>query len=240
MNRCNKCDEYINGNYCSNCGQPAKVERIDGHYFIQEIRNFFFVNKETLYTIKRVLISPGESVRQFIAADRYRFVKPISFLLATSLIYALINHFFKIRIDDYYEQSGVIEGSTFSVISHWMLIEYPGYSDIITRLFIAFGIKIFFRKSNYNFFEIFILLCFITGITTLLISVATIIQGITHLKLIQISIYIGAIYLVWAIGQFYDRKKVASYIKAFLSIALGSFIFGFLITIVGTLIDFFK
>jgi len=238
MNRCQYCNEPIHGNYCSNCGQPEKLEKIDGHYFLQEIGNFFLINKEMLYTVKNVLINPGESVKRFIAKDRHRFVKPITFLLATSLIYTLANHFFNIGAEDYYDQTEQIEGSVLSLIFHWMLIEYPGYTDIITRFIIAFWIRIFFRKSNYNLFEIFILLCFITGITTLFLSIFIIIQGITHLKLIQISMYFLAIYLVWAIGSFYDRKKVTSYIKALLSVIAGTLMFGILIQIVAILIDF--
>jgi len=238
MNRCQYCNEPIHGNYCSNCGQPEKLEKIDGHYFLQEIGNFFLINKEMLYTVKNVLINPGESVKRFIAKDRHRFVKPITFLLATSLIYTLSNHFFNIGAEDYYDQTEQIEGSVLSLIFHWMLIEYPGYTDIITRFIIAFWIRIFFRKSNYNLFEIFILLCFITGITTLFLSIFIIIQGITHLKLIQISMYFLAIYLVWAIGSFYDRKKVTSYIKALLSVIAGTLMFGILIQIVAILIDF--
>ena len=237
MNKCNNCNEYINGNYCSNCGQPAKLRRIDMYYMIQEFGDFFFANKGLLYTIKKVFVSPGESVRQFITEDRHRFVKPITFLFITSLIYTLINYLFNLRAEDFYQQSDVLKGSTVSLIINWMLIEYPGYSGIITGLFIAFWIKIFFKKAGYNLFEIFILLCFVTGITTLFISIVAIIQGITHLKLLQISSYIGAIYLIWAIGHFYDKKKAASYIKAFLSYILGSFILGILIGIVGTLID---
>ena len=238
MNSCKNCNEPVNGNYCSNCGRPATLKRVDGQYIIQEIGDFLFANKGMLYTIKRVLISPGESVREFITEDRYRFVKPITFVFVTSLIYMLVNYLFGIGVEDYYQPpDGMEDFTTVNLILNWMLIEYPGYAGIITGLFMAFWIKIFFRKSGYNLFEIFILLCFVTGITTLFISVVTIIQGITYLKLIEISSYVGMIYLFWAIGQFFDKKKAGSYIKAFLSFMLGSSIMGILIVIVGVLID---
>ena len=72
MNNCKNCNEPVNGNYCSNCGRPATLRRVDGRYIIQEIGDFLFANKGMLYTIKRVLISPGESVREFITEDRHR------------------------------------------------------------------------------------------------------------------------------------------------------------------------
>jgi len=237
MNTCRNCNETVNWNYCPNCGQPTQLKRIDGRYLIQEIGDFFFANKGMLYTTKRVLIRPGESVKQFITEDRYRFVKPITFLFITSLVYTLINYLFGIGANDYTQQYDDLEGSTAGLIFRWMLIDYPGYSGIITGLFIALSVKMFFRKSDYNLFEIFILLCFVTGITTLFISVIAIIQGITHLKLLEYSSYFGMIYLFWAIGQFFDRKKAISYIKAFLSFILGTITLGILIGIIGTLID---
>ena len=236
INICKYCNEQINGNYCSNCGKPAILKRIDGHYIIQEIGDFFIANKGMLYTIKKVLISPGKSIRQFISEDRYRFVKPVTFIFITSLVYTFVNQIFSLGAGDYYQQSDVL-AETVNLIFNWMLIEYPGYSGIIIGLFMAFWIKIFFRKYDCNIFEIFILICFLTGVTTLFISVVAIIQGITHLKLLQISSYLVAIYVIWAIGNFYDKKKVGSYLKAFLSYLLGSFVLGIIITIVGTIID---
>jgi predicted tellurium resistance membrane protein TerC len=69
------------------------------------------------------------------------------------------------------------------------------------------------------------------------LSVVAIIQGITHLKLLQISNYIAMSYVLWAIGQFFDKKKAISYVKAFLSVILGSIIFEILIQVVGGIID---
>ena len=234
---CTNCGEQINGNYCSNCGQPAELKRINGRYIIEEISDFFFAHKGMLFTIKRVLISPGNSVRRFLQEDRNRFVKPITFLFITSLVYALAHYFFNIRAEEYLKHSDIEEGSTVALILSWALIEYPGYSGIITGFFLAFILKLFFRKSGYNLFEIFILMCFVTGITTLFMSVAAIIQGITHLKAVEITTYLLVIYFIWAIGQFFDRKKASSYIKVFLSYIAGSLILGILITIIGTVID---
>jgi hypothetical protein len=237
MNTCRNCKEVVNWNYCPNCGQPAKLKKIDGQYIIQEIRDLLFANKGMLYTIKRVLISPGESVRQFLTEDRYRFVKPITFLIFTSLIYTLVNYLFGIKAVDYDQQFSELEGSTAILILNWMIIEYPGYSSLLTGLFVALWVKIFFRKAGYNLFEIFILLCFVTGMTTLFLSIAAIIQGVTHMKILLVTSYLGAIYLIWAIGQFFDKKKAMSYLKAFLSFILSSITLGLIIQLVGALID---
>jgi len=238
MNNCKNCNEPINGNYCSNCGQPAKLKRIDRHYIIQEIGEFLFANKGMIYTIKKILISPGKSVRQFIVEDRFRFVKPITFLFITSLAYTLVCYLFNIGVEDYYLQPlpEEMDFPTMNLLMNW-ITNYSGYTSIISGLFVAFFIKWFFRKSGYNIFEIFILLCFVSGISALFSCVVVVIHSITHFSLIHISAIIYMIYYAWAIGQFFNRKRAADYIKAFLACFLGYVFFGFLVAFVAFFID---
>ena len=239
MNICKNCNEPIIGNYCSNCGQPAKPERVDGRYIIREIGDFLFAHKGMIYTVKKVLVSPGDSVRRFITEDRYRFAKPITFLFITSLIYTLACHYFHIDAKDFYIQEPEIEFPTVNLFLNWML-EYQGYASIISGLFVAFWIKLFFRKAGYNLFEIFILLCFLSGISSLFSAGVALLQGLSHWNLMNISALITMIYYAWAIGQFFDKKKAVSYIKAFLSCILGFYVFGFLVAIIGIFIDIAK
>jgi hypothetical protein len=117
------------------------------------------------------------------------------------------------------------------------IVNYPGYANMITGLVVAFLLKLFFSKSGYNLFEVFILVCFVSGIAMLLSSVVVIFQSLAYLNLIYISALISIIYYVWAIGQFFDKKKTASYIKAFISFVLGYFIFGILIASITIFID---
>jgi hypothetical protein len=240
MENCKKCNEPINENFCSYCGQPTKLKKIDGQYLVHEIGDFLSANKGFLFTIKRLFVSPGNAVRDFITEDRYRFVKPITFLFITSVVYAIINQIFNFGVTDYAQQSGLEEGSTANLVFKWMLIDYPGYSGIITGFFVAFWIKLFFRKSGYNIFEIFILICFVTGVTTLFMSAVAIFQGLTHVRLLETASYALILYLIWAVGQFFDGKKVRSYVKAFFAYLLGISVLGVLIVIVGEIIDALK
>jgi hypothetical protein len=129
-----------------------------------------------------------------------------------------------------------MEFPTVSLFINWMT-DYQGYAAIISGFFIAFWIKLFFRKSGYNIFEIFILLCFLSGISALFSSLAVILQGYTHVKFITISTLPLMIYYAWATVHFFDNKKAISYIKAFLSYILGYFVFGFLVAFIGIFID---
>ena len=42
---CKNCGTEFNGNFCSNCGQPAKLKRIDAHYIKHEIEHVLHYDK---------------------------------------------------------------------------------------------------------------------------------------------------------------------------------------------------
>ena len=231
---CKNCNTEVTQNYCPNCGEAVHLKRINSHYIIHEIEHVLHFEKGILYTVRELLTKPGESIRHFITENRNRLVKPIIFIIVTSLIYTLISHFFHIE-DEYvafYEKTQSTAGSMMS----WVQSHY-GYGNIIMGVFIAAWLKIFFGKYDYNFFEILILLCFVIGTGMLIYAFFAALQGVTHYKLMSIAGVIGFAYTTWAIGQFFDKKKPWSYVKAFVSYILGMmtafmFVFG-----IGTLID---
>ncbi len=234
MNNCNNCNNKLIGIYCSDCGQPKQLKRIDSHYIIHEIEHVLHFERGILYTIKELLTRPGQNVREFISENRSRLVKPIIFIIVTSLIYTLISHFF--HIEEGYINLNDTKGSATIVINNWIQNHY-GYSNIIMGVFIAFWLKIFFRKYDYNFFEIVILLCFLMGMGMLLFSIFALFEGLTKFPLMKISGIIFFIYSSWAIGQFFDKTKPINYVKALVSYLLGMITFGFSAIILGILID---
>ena len=107
-------------------------------------------------------------------------------------------------------------------------------------IFIAFWTKLFFKKYDYNFFEILILLCFVMGIGMLIYSVFGIAQGIPQINLMQFAGLAGFSYSAWAIGQFFDKKKALSYVKAILAYLIGMLTFSLTAILIGTIIDYLK
>jgi hypothetical protein len=234
MTNCKNCNETVTANFCGNCGQPLKLQRVNGHYILHEITHILHFEKGILHTIKELVIRPGKNIREFITDNRSRLVKPIIFIIVTSFIYSLINNFFHIE-QGYIKLSGM-ENSATAIIFEWME-HYYGYTNIITGVFIAFWLKLFFKKSGYNFFEILILLCFVIGIGMLIFAVFALIEGLTHASLMGISGIIAMAYMTWGIGQFFDKNKASSYIKAFIAYTLGMIIFSASALILGFLID---
>lgn len=234
MSNCNNCNEIISGKYCAACGQPAQLKRVDSHYIIHEIEHILHFEKGILYTIRELIIRPGKNVRHFLSENRSRLVKPIIFLIVASLIYSLINHFF--HIEEEYMSFDGDEASTTAAIFAWVQAHY-GYANIIMGVFIAWWTKLFFRKYGYNIFEILILLCFVMGVGMLLFAVFALLEGVTHFRLMQFGGIAALVYSSWAIGQFFDKKKPASYIKALIAYLLGSLSFVIGAVAIGIIID---
>ncbi len=90
---CEYCQSELTGSFCSNCGHPKILKRIDGKYIISEIGSVLNFDKGILFSIKELLIRPGQNVRNFIHKDRNRLVKPIFFIIICSLIYTIVQQF---------------------------------------------------------------------------------------------------------------------------------------------------
>jgi len=234
---CNNCNKKINSKFCPECGQATNLKRIDGKYIIHEIEHVLHFERGILYTIRELSTNPGPNIRKYLSENRSRLVKPIIFIIITSLIYTILNHLFHIE-DGYvkYQEAKSETSSAVGNIVKWVQ-EHYGYANIMMGIFIALWLKLFFKKSNYNFFEILIMLCFVMGMGMLIFSIFVIIQGITHFNIMTFAGVIGIAYCVWAIGQFYDKKKVTSYIKALFAYILGMITFWIFPVLIGTIID---
>ncbi|SFH23353.1 DUF3667 domain-containing protein [Pedobacter insulae] len=232
--KCSSCKNTVNGNFCSSCGQPTQLKRIDQHYVLHEIQHILHFEKGIPYTIKELLIAPGKNVKEFLKENRSRLVKPILFLVLSSLMYTIINNVFHIEQGyvDFKEEKHTALGSIFS----WIQNHY-GYANILMGVFISAWIKVFYKKYDYNFFEVLILQCFILGISMLVISLFALLEGLLQVNLMQISGIFSVAYCIWGTGQFFDKSSVASYLKALICYLLGMITFLTLAIMLGLFID---
>ncbi|WP_333625003.1 DUF3667 domain-containing protein [Sphingobacterium siyangense] len=97
MTNCKNCGTDITLNFCPKCGQPAVLKRIDAHYIVHEIEHVLHFERGILYTIRELITTPGKNVKKYIAENRSRLVKPIIFIIITSLIYSIVSHFFSCK-----------------------------------------------------------------------------------------------------------------------------------------------
>lgn len=232
MDSCKHCQSTLTGKFCANCGSPAQIKRIDAHYIVHEIEHVLHFEKGILYTVRELLLRPGHSLRTFLSEDRGRLVKPIIFIIITSLLYSIANHYTHVE-DGYISVKG--GNSAVMAIFGWVQSHY-GYANIIMGVFIAFWTRLFFRKYGLNFFEIVILLCYVIGVGMLILTVASLLEAASHLSLMSWASGLSMVYASWAIGQCFE-KKLTSYLKAFAAYILGFFSFSVVMILLGVAVD---
>ena len=229
---CENCQATLSQNYCPNCGKTARVAKINFGYLTSEVGEILMLEKGFFFTVKELLLRPGDNVRRFILKDRSRLLKPILFIVMTSLIYSLLNYYFPFEAK--YNQTSTVENYE-TKINSWVMANY-GYSNLMMGVFIAYFTKLFFRKSGYNIFEILILICYTMGMAMLLLGIFGFLDNRTDLPFMAIGGIVGMMYISWANGQFFG-KKFRNYWKAFAAYIIGTVTFFLAVFLLGNALD---
>lgn len=237
MQICKNCNKKTANNFCSHCGTAVNLKRIDRTYIINEFASLLYFERGLLYTFKELLLHPGESVKAYLTEDRNKLTKPVVYIIVTSIIYSILNQF--LNFDKEYIDYNLPEGSTAFRFFEWMQVNY-GYSNIILGLFIAFWTMLLYRKHKYNYFEITSLLFYIMGQVMLMLSIILSFEKLIGISYIKISSSLTMLYIAWAIGQFFGKRKIFNYLKALLVYTLGTVTFILIAMAVSALFDLFK
>ena len=105
---------------------------------------------------------------------------------------------------------------------NWIQENY-GYANLIMILPITLWSMLLFRKYKYNFYETFVLICFVMGMGMLIFSLEPILNWFSIKTFIineSIVLIIAFLYMGWAIGQSYE-KKIKNYIKGIFTYSFG-------------------
>lgn len=224
---CKNCKNEVTDNFCSHCGKQLKLPIINGEYVLFEIGSMFNFQRGMLFTVKELFIRPGKIINNYINSDRSRLVKPVIFLLICSLFYTLASKYFGFQ-DGYINFHGEADSIKTQIFT-WIQNNY-GYANILISLCISIWVKLLFYKHHKNIFEIFVLLCYVTGFVMLLFGINGIFMEISKLNFFRFSGYLGMAYYSYAVGQFFNKAKFTNYLLAFVSYILG------LITFLGVVI----
>ncbi len=230
MRNCQNCDAIVTENLCGNCGQNIELKRIDKNYAKNEVLNLLGYEKGFVFTVKELLLRPSQTISYYLQKNRIKLTKPVTFLILSSVIYTIAAHYFKIDVkaEEFYKKA--YGDSSIVPVLDWVQNNF-GYSNILMLVFIAFWVKIFFKKYPYNFYEIIVVLCFVMGEAMLILCIDPIVTKYFNYFIISFIIYSFAfLYISYAIGSFFEHKFY-NYVKAFFAYLLGTVIFNILLFI---------
>lgn len=198
-----------------NFEENKKLKRIDSSYIIHEIKHLLHLESGFLFTVKQLFIRPGKLVRNFIFEDRSKVTKPLIFLIFSTTIFTLVLHFLHIKFQYFNIGNGSIDSYlSKETIKDWSN-NHVGYTSLFFGFLIALWTMLFFKKHNYNIYEITILLCYSFGQLFLIILSFSLLGFLFKNNSIAfVGVVIGYLYVVWSIGQFFGEKKIINYVKA--------------------------
>lgn len=162
--RCKNCNLIYKGNFCPRCGQNATVKRFDFKYFLKEsflssldIENGFFPS------IKALTLTPGKSIRQYLAGKRLSLTIPMRYLIVMGAIAAIVSIRYKIFVDEGSNEAPLAL-LNFMDKGFWdYATEFLTVLNIVTVPVFAYFTFIFFRKSGYNYSENLVMNMYITA-----------------------------------------------------------------------------
>lgn len=238
MTSCSNCKTDSSGNFCSSCGNPLVIHRIDKSYFTQELLKLIGYERGFLYTAKGLLLRPGKVIREYIEEDRQKITKPITYLILTSLIYTFISHYFKTDMIQNEMLKRMYGDSLTYQLFYWVQNNY-GYANLLLLVPITLWARFLFSDYKYNLYETFVVMSLVMAEGMLLYTLHVVLNfTFPTIALLNEFImgFIMLVYLTWSIGQFYEGKRL-SYFKALLSYVLGMTTFQVVIVIVGTILS---
>ncbi|HEX8657504.1 MAG TPA: DUF3667 domain-containing protein [Hymenobacter sp.] len=149
---CLNCGFRGAGRFCQHCGQSHDTHRLTLPHLLHEVLHLFtHVEKGFLYTLKELLVRPGDMQRRYLAGQRTRFQKPFSSFFLACTILALGQYAIKSFIARRYGIQDESEGYFRHYFALTQVLLLPVYS-FITWLF--------FRTSKYNYAEVMVVVLY--------------------------------------------------------------------------------
>lgn len=167
---CKNCGTSFLGKFCPNCGQKANTQRLGWSYLKDEFNyTFLHVNKGLFFSIKELIIRPGDTIREFIEGKRVNHYKPLLLVFVLAGISVLLSSLY--NIDAIFKGLGY-KGQQLLMqkkINSFTLKNYA-ILEMILIPYLSFFSWITFKKYGYNYIENIIINAFI-GAQRLLFSI---------------------------------------------------------------------
>lgn len=147
---CLNCHKKLEGNFCSNCGQPADTHRINAAYFVHELpHSVLHVDKGLFYTFGQLLKDPGGMLAGYLQGKRAKHFKPLAYVLMLSAVSALMAHW-NINLLRYLQEqrNGVAVN-----VSENLFTKYQSLFILLMIPIVSMITWLVFRKNRFSFWE---------------------------------------------------------------------------------------
>lgn len=210
---CLNCNKELTGNFCSNCGQSAEVDRFTIKYvFVNGFLNkFFYYDNGLISSLKELFTRPGHSIREYNQGKRMGQMDYLSLLAIFILLFSLAESYTSFHYADLSNVDG--EGKKILNSFDDLLKKHPkllmiGYIPAYSLL--SFWI---FRKAQQNYAEHFVLNCFRSSALLLLNIIFILSTSFIHNLHTILKIEKVLDWIVLAYGTFFYYQYFSPFYK---------------------------
>jgi hypothetical protein len=184
MRICQNCGQTITGNFCSDCGQKRGIKRLELNNLVKDIPHaLFHVDGGFLFNLKNLVISPGRTIRRYLAGSRKPYFHPITFLAVL-----LVFNYFAVKVTNlhYYDKRELLSMSAKDAAfikeydaTQWWFLEHTYLYMLIAIPVCTVFYYFFFRlfKHKFNMAESAVILMFIIAEGVFIQSVIYLLTG---------------------------------------------------------------
>jgi len=210
------------------------VKRITVSNFLSNVLEAFNISRGGVYTVKRLLINPGQLAREYIGVSRHRITPPINILIISTAISLLLLtqlEFFDKVIDE----SLIVTHPSQEDIKTEVIQTFTSYFNLLLWIYIPISALLsswFNRKRGLNYAENLVFQAYNLCVTNF---VLILFFPITYWSLdVTFSIYqIAAFaYMVYGYKVFFRKKWIRSILETAAVFLIGSFLWSIVLIVV--------
>ncbi len=149
---CRSCGATGAGNYCSQCGRPYAIKPVTLTGLLTDaVRDFTNLDQGFGYTLKRLLLAPGQMQWAYLHEEQSRYKKPFAMFFICATIAAVGRHLIFGALDGP-AISGLSEAQFFQ--DYWVVLQ------VMLLPVHVLVVYLLFRKSGHTFADIAVLLLY--------------------------------------------------------------------------------
>lgn len=202
--------------------------RFSGKSVLAEILDVVLVNKGLFYTIKKLTLAPGETLRGYLGTEREKLLSAAKYyILIVGIFYFIYFRFTHANyIDEYMDSLSDDDAHDFAMYFQIYFIDQLSVWSAIGIFFFAWMSYLFFRKFNYNYMEHLVVNTYIgaqIGFYKLVTLPLSFLVGAKTYNIVEVIIF--QIYYTYAFYYFFRQRFGTTLWKTILVVILGYALF---------------
>ncbi|NVO33084.1 MULTISPECIES: DUF3667 domain-containing protein [Hymenobacter] len=213
---CLDCGAALSDRFCAHCGQPADTHRITlKHLLLHDLpHSVWHVDKGLAFTFWQLLTRPGLTIRGYLAGQRTRQFRPVSYLLLLVGLSALVMSAFQVDLQQAMLSSqptgagSPSQGLMAVAVERYVAlgIKHPSLMQLVILPLNALVAWLLLRRAGYNYAEVLLANAFIVGTLTVLnlaiLLPALLVGNLAFLQVASQLIFIPTLgYTLWVNAQ---------------------------------------